>query len=256
MAGVVKSSWVTGKVLENFQWSKRLLSLRIEADIGEFKAGQFVRLQVPLEIDGVMQPLSKSYSLINPPGEAPLEVFYNIVPNGKLSTALAALKSGDSIEVSQPANGFFVLDEVPITEQLWMVATGTGLGPFLSILQTAQVWDRYRHIILVHSVPVISELAYSELIQSFAQTYPDQFRFISCVTREANPAGLGMRVTTALASGELEQQVGLSFSATQAHFMLCGNHNMLNDMKDLLGQRGLNKHLRHRPGQITTEQYF
>ena len=256
MAGVVKSSWVTGKVLENFQWSKRLLSLRIEADIGDFKAGQFVRLQVPLEIDGVMQPLSKSYSLINAPGEAPLEIFYNIVPNGKLSNALAALKSGDSIEVSQPANGFFVLDEVPVTEQLWMVATGTGLGPFLSILQTAQAWDRYRHIILVHSVPVVSELAYSELIQSFAQTYPDQFCFISCVTREENPVGLAMRVTTALASGELERQAGLSFSAAQAHFMLCGNHNMLNDMKDLLGQRGLNKHLRHKPGQITTEQYF
>lgn len=256
MSAVVRSSWITGQVIENFAWTDRLLSLRIQADLLPFKAGQFVRLQLPIHTDSGAQLVAKSYSLINAPHEPVLEVFYNLVPKGLLSNALAQLKAGDSIEVSQPANGFFVLDEVPKAAHLWMIATGTGLGPYLSILKTAQAWERFDKIILVHGVPVVKELAYAELIQGFIARYPKQFRFISCVTREANPQGLAGRVTTLLESGELEKTADITISPEQSHIMLCGNHNMLDDMKNLLDKRGLRKHLRHKPGHITTEQYF
>jgi ferredoxin--NADP+ reductase len=207
-------------------------------------------------VEGETKPVAKSYSLINAPGEPVTEIFYNLVPNGKLSTALVQLRAGDTIEVSQPANGFFVLDEIPQVRHLWLMATGTGLGPYLSILKTAQAWERFEKIVLVHGVPLVSELAYAELIQSFADQHPDQFRFISCVTREANPNGLEGRITSNFESGALEAAAGITPDPQDSHVMLCGNHEMLNEMKTLLAQRGMQRHLRHKPGHITTEQYF
>jgi ferredoxin--NADP+ reductase len=136
------------------------------------------------------------------------------------------------------------------------MATGTGLGPYLSILKTAQAWERFEKIVLVHGVPLVSELAYAELIQSFADQHPDQFRFISCVTREANPNGLEGRITSNFESGALEAAAGITPDPQDSHVMLCGNHEMLNEMKTLLAQRGMQRHLRHKPGHITTEQYF
>lgn len=256
MTGIIRTSWHNAEVLSNQHWTERLLTLRINTAPLPFIAGQFVTLRLPVTTNGVTELVAKSYSLINAPDDDALEIFYNIVPNGKLSNALARLQPGDSLEISQPAKGFFVLDEIPDVPHLWMIATGTGLGPYLSILQTAQPWQRFQKIVLVHGTPLVNELAYAELIQTLAAAHPEQFRFISCVTREANPHGLEGRITTSLESGALEQVAGTSISATDTHVMLCGNHNMLNDMKELLGKRGMQRHLRHKPGHITTEQYF
>ncbi|MBO0611755.1 ferredoxin--NADP reductase [Thiothrix fructosivorans] len=256
MTGIIRTTWHNAEVLSNQHWTDRLLTLHIKTAPMPFVAGQFVTLRLPVTTEGVTELVAKSYSLINAPDEAALEIFYNIVPNGKLSNALARLQPGDSLEISQPAKGFFVLDEIPAVPNLWMIATGTGLGPYLSILQTAQPWQRFQKIVLVHGTPLVNELAYAELIQTLAAAHPEQFRFISCVTREVNPHGLEGRITTSLESGALEQVAGTSISATDTHVMLCGNHNMLNDMKALLGKRGMQRHLRHKPGHITTEQYF
>ncbi len=253
---VMRSSWVTGTVLSLHEWTPRLFSLRIQAELMPFKAGQFVRLQLPVTVNSEIQLIAKSYSLVNAPDEPDVEVFFNTVPNGRLSNALAALNVGDSVDVSQPANGFFTLDEVPNARHLWMVATGTGLGPYLSMLKTPAIWQRFERIALVHGVPLGAELAYQDWIQAWQVQYPQQFQFVSCVTREANPAGLNERVTTALASGALEKAVGLNITPRDAHVMLCGNHQMLNDMKALLEKRDLQRHLRHKAGHITTEQYF
>ncbi|WGZ92770.1 MAG: ferredoxin--NADP reductase [Candidatus Thiothrix putei] len=256
MTGIIRTTWHNAEVLSNQRWTERLLTLRIRTEALPFTAGQFVTLRLPITTGEATELVAKSYSLINAPDEEALEIFYNIVPNGKLSNALARLQPGDSLEISQPAKGFFVLDEIPAVPNLWMIATGTGLGPYLSILKTAQPWQRFQKIVLVHGVPLVKELAYAELIQAFATQHPEQFRFISCVTREANAHGLEGRITTHLESGTLEQTAGTTITADDTHVMLCGNHNMLNDMKALLGNRGMQRHLRHKPGHITTEQYF
>ena len=254
---IIRSQWVQGRVLNQHQWTERLLSLFIEVPLQPFKAGQFVKLQLPIEQAGEIKPLAKSYSLVNPPTETSIaEIFYNIVPNGRLSQALAQLKSGDSVEVSQPANGFFILDELPLADHLWMIATGTGLGPYLSILRTPELWQRFSKVVLVHGVPLRAELAYGDLLGDLQTQYADQLHVLSCVTREPNPSGLAERVTTALQSGRLEHAVGIEINPTHTHVMLCGNHAMLDEMKVLLGERGLQRHLRHKPGHITTEQYF
>ncbi len=249
---VVRSSFITGEVIANRAWTERMFSLRIRASQMPFKAGQFVRLQLPVEGEAV----AKSYSLVNAPGEPDIEVFYNRVPGGQFSSRLTGLQAGDSIDVSQPAHGFFVLDEIPESRHLWMIATGTGLGPCISILKTAEVWERFEKIVLAHGVPQVKELVYADLIKKWQQIKPEQFRFASCVTREQNPAGLHGRVTDLLARGDLERQIGLEISKDNSHLMLCGSHNMIDAMKTSLAERGMKKHLRHQPGQITVEKYF
>ena len=148
---IIRSSFITGEVIANRAWTERLFSLRICVDQMPFKAGQFVRLQLP--VDG--EVVAKSYSLVNAPDESDIEVFYNTVPGGQFSNRLAGLEVGDSIEVSQPAHGFFVLDEIPTSRHLWMFATGTGLGPYISILKTAEVWERFEKIVLIHGAPLV-----------------------------------------------------------------------------------------------------
>lgn len=258
MTAVVRSHWRVAEVVENLQWTERLFTLRLAVELLPFKAGQFVRLQLPLAVNGVTQSVARSYSLINPPQQQYAEIFYNTVPQGQLSQALSRLQPGECVELSQPAAGFFVLDELPRVPHLWMVATGTGIGPYLSMLRTAEVWERFARIVLVHGVPWTRELVYQDLLRQIAMQHPAQFRILGCVTRDActQPHCLTGRVTSLLASGTLETTAGLSIQPDTTHVMLCGNHNMLNDMKALLAERGLQRHLRHKPGHITTEQYF
>ena len=251
-APITRSAYVTGKVISNTQLTERLYALRIDMASQAFKAGQFVRLQ--LAVDG--EKIAKSYSLVNAPDDPVTEVFFNTVPDGRLSNALAALQEGDELEVSQPANGFFTLEETPHKRDLWLISTGTGLGPYLSILRDEMAWEFYENIVLVHGIAVREELAYQEVINSALADYPERFNYLSCVTQEANPEGIEGRVTQALSSGQLEEKAGLTISAADSAIMLCGNHAMIDEMKALLKERDMKKHLRHKAGNIVTEQYF
>lgn len=249
---IARSAYSTGTVISNTALTERLYALRIDMALQPFKAGQFVRLQLP--VDG--EKIAKSYSLVNAPDDPVAEVFYNTVPGGKLSNALATLSADDEIEVSQPANGFFTLNETPHKRDLWMIATGTGLGPYLSILRDENTWEFYENIVLVHGVALREERAYQDMINSVLSTYSERFKYLSCVTREANPEGIAGRVTDALSNGQLEEKSGMAISAENSAVMLCGNHAMINDMQALLKTRGMGKHLRHKAGNIVTEQYF
>ncbi|KAA5754892.1 ferredoxin--NADP(+) reductase, partial [Klebsiella pneumoniae] len=115
-------------------WTDALFSLTVHAPINPFTAGQFTKLG--LEIDG--ERVQRAYSYVNAPDNPNLECYLVTVPQGKLSPRLAALKPGDEVQVVSDASGFFVLDEVPDCETLWMLATGTAIGPYLSILQYGQ----------------------------------------------------------------------------------------------------------------------
>lgn len=249
---ITRSAFTTGKVLSNTALTERLYSLRIAMNAQPFKAGQFVRLQ--LSVEG--EDIAKSYSLVNAPDDPVTEIFFNTVPNGRLSNALAALQEGDELAVSQPANGFFTLEETPGKPELWMMATGTGLGPYLSMLRTELIWERFERVVLVHGVAKREELVYKAVIDQASTHHSDQFQYLSCVTQETNPQGIEGRITHALSSGQLEQQTGLTISADNSAIMLCGNHAMIDDMKALLNERGMKKHLRHKAGNIVTEQYF
>jgi ferredoxin--NADP+ reductase len=157
--------------------------------------------------------------------------------------------------VADKLYGFLTVDAVPEARHLWMLATGTGVGPFLSILKSGTALQKYQKLVLVYSVRTASELAYQDAIANLREQYNAQLSFIPLVTREAVDGTLNKRVTAAIQSGELEQQAGIKMTAEDSHVMMCGNSDMISEVTKLLESRDMRKHLRREPGHITTEKY-
>lgn len=245
------AGWIDGVVVNKQQWSSRLYSLQIDAPLEGFKAGQFVR--VALEIDG--EQVARPYSLVNSPDESALEIYFDIVPKGKLSRALALLEKGDAIKVADNPSGFLTIGEVPEVDNLWMIATGTGIGPFLSCLKTDEPWHRFNKIILVHSVRHAEDLTYKDTLKKLLEEHKDKMKFVSAVTRENVEGSINSRVTIAIENGVLEASADALLNAESSHVMLCGNSTMIKDVTELLEARGMRKHKRREPGHISTEKY-
>ncbi|MEJ5690874.1 ferredoxin--NADP(+) reductase [Salmonella enterica subsp. enterica] len=247
------ADWVTGKVTKVQNWTDALFSLTVHAPINPFTAGQFTKLG--LEIDG--ERVQRAYSYVNAPDNPNLEFYLVTVPQGKLSPRLAALKPGDEVQVVSDASGFFVLDEVPDCETLWMLATGTAIGPYLSILQYGQDIARFKNLVLVHAARFAADLSYLPLMLELQQRYEGKLRIQTVVSRESVPGSLTGRVPTLIENGELEKAVGLPMDKETSHVMLCGNPQMVRDTQQLLKEtRQMTKHLRRRPGQMTAEHYW
>ena len=245
------ADWLSGKVVEKIHWNERLFSLRIQVPFSDFLPGQFVR--VALDIDG--ERVARPYSLVNKPGDEYLEIYFNIVPEGPLSPKLAELEAGDEIFVTDKANGFLTVDEVPECKHLWLLATGTGVGPFLSILRSDKAWQRFEKVVLAFSVRDLSELSYREQISGVEEQHPEQFVFVPFVTREDVDGAMRQRIPTAIEDNSLEERAGFAINDKDSHIMMCGNSAMISSVSEYLEKRGLRKHRRREPGHITTEKY-
>ena len=173
------ADWVSGKVKKIEFWTDTLFSLYVHAPVHPFTAGQFTKLG--LEIDG--ERVQRAYSYVNAPGNPDLEFYLVTVPDGKLSPRLAALKPGDDVQLVSEAAGFFVLEEVPDCETLWMLATGTALGPYLSILQEGKDLERFKNLVLVHAVRYEADLSYLPLMRELEQRYGGKLRIQTVVSR-------------------------------------------------------------------------
>ncbi|WP_159566812.1 ferredoxin--NADP(+) reductase [Budvicia diplopodorum] len=247
------ADWVSGSVVHIDNWKDNLFSLRIHAPVRPFTAGQFAKLA--LDIDG--ERFQRAYSYVNSPDNPDLEFYLVTVNEGKLSPKLRALKIGDKLLITQDAAGFFVLDEIPDCSTLWMLSTGTAIGPFLSILQQGIDLERFNHIVLVHAVRYSEDLSYLPLMRELEKRYNGKLRIQTVVSREQNAESLTGRVPALIENGQLESSVGLTISAESSHVMLCGNPQMVKDTQRLLQeQRHMSKHLRRKPGHITSEQYW
>ena len=165
MMSIDYSKWVKGRVAGKKQWTDRLFSLQIEAPAVTFIAGQFGRLALPLDLGKGVEMVGRPYSFVNSPDTDPHEFYFIVVDNGPLSPRLAALGPGDSVYIAPRASGFFCLSEVPPGQTLWCLSTGTGLGPFLSLLRSPEPWPRFGRIILVHAVRYAAELSYRSVIE-------------------------------------------------------------------------------------------
>lgn len=246
------ATWIKAKVIENRRWNKDLFSLVLDADVDPFIAGQFTKLG--LEIEGKI--IQRAYSFVNPPNSKYLEIYATRVADGLLSPRLHALEPGETVLITKEANGFFTLDEIPSGDDLWMLSTGTAIGPFLSILQQDEVWRRFRKVVLVHAVRFSADLSYQGEINALKQKRSDQIIVQPFVSREPKAGALSGRITHALEDGLLERVVGLNLSAEKSQVMLCGNPQMVKDVRAILLEKGLTKNLRRKPGNITTEQYW
>lgn len=246
------TSWLTGRVIENRQWTDTLFSLRVEAPKLDFQAGQFVR--IALDIDG--ERVARAFSFVNPPGDPVLEFYGVIVPEGPLSPRLARLRAGDTLHVASNPAGFLVLREVPDARTLWLLSTGTGIAPFLSILRTEAPWQRFREVVLVHAVRHARELTYRDMIAALQKQRGSALRYVGFVSREAAPGSLAGRIPAAIGDGRLEAAAGAGLSAETSQVLLCGNPEMLKDAGAALAGRGLRKHRRRAPGHVTTESFW
>ena len=243
---------VVGRVVGRRRWTPTLYSLQAEADIQPFAAGQFGR--VGLDVGG--EKIFRPYSFVNAPEQRPLEFVYVVVPEGPLSARLAELQPGETVLMQPKPNGFLVLSEVPDSGQLWMLATGTAVGPFLSILKQGEAQKRFGKIVLAHAVRLADELVYAEEAGQIARDSGGQVRYVPFVSREKNDFAMPGRITDAIQSGALQKKTGMDIAPDTTQFMLCGNPQMVKDATALLRGMGFERNRRRAPGHITVENYW
>ncbi|MGE4341332.1 MAG: ferredoxin--NADP reductase [Pigmentiphaga sp.] len=251
-------TWVPGK----------LFSFRCTRDAGyRFVAGQFARLGVhsPDSPDTVW----RAYSMVSSPYDEHLEFFSIVVEGGLFTSTLEQLRVGDPVLVDKTAHGFLTTDRfahgVAQRRHLWMLSSGTGLAPFLSILGDLHVWEEYDRLVLVHSVRTAAELAYADTIAGLAQhpvfgefcrERPEKLAYVPVVTRESVPGMLDRRLTTLLDDGGLERHTGLALEPADNCVMLCGNPEMVTDLRKRLQDRGFRAPRRGQPGNLAVENYW
>ncbi|RZG68176.1 ferredoxin--NADP reductase [Acinetobacter junii] len=244
------------KVLSVHRWAHNLFSFTMTRPAHfKFTAGQFAR--IGLIVNGEL--VVRAYSVVSSPFDENLEFFSIVVPDGAFTSNLQHLEIGDELYLDKTAYGYLTLAryQLPLAHDLWLLATGTGLAPFLSMLQDFETWTKYQHIHLIYSVRSTAELAYVDRIQEIAESFGEGhtgLKFVPIITRDPN-ATLHDRLPVLIENGELEKVVGLSFNPATSHVMLCGNPQMVEDTKDALKQRGLTMN-RRGEGNIAVENYW
>lgn len=237
-------------------WTPTLFSFRITRPAAfKFVAGQFARLAILHE----GELIARAYSVVSSPFDETLEFFSIVVPDGAFTSRLQHLKVGDPLYLEKIAYGYLTLAryQLPLPQDLWLLATGTGLAPFLSMLQDFATWQQYQRIILAYSVREASELAYVERILALAESFGEGhtgFTFLPIITRDPN-ASLHQRLPELIANGALEAAAGCNLTAAHSHVMLCGNPQMVDDTKAALKARGLSMN-RRGEGNIAVENYW
>ncbi|HET9843968.1 MAG TPA: ferredoxin--NADP reductase [Gammaproteobacteria bacterium] len=246
------TGWISGRVVSQHKWTDSLYSLYVQTDPIPFIAGQFCRIALDIDDKRIARP----YSFVNSPNDSIHEFYYNHVPNGLLTEQLIKLSTDDTLWVASKGAGLFTLKQVQDAKTLWLFASGTALGVFLSILKTAEPWIRFQRIVLMHAVRFTQELTHQALIEELQATHPEQLLYFPCVSRETMAQGFHGRITHALQTGALEDKAGLLLNPATSSAMICGNPAMVKDTFELLKEKGLSVSHPKTPGQITIENYW
>jgi ferredoxin--NADP+ reductase len=250
----------TEQVIEVHHWNDTLFSFRTTRDPGfRFDSGQFV--MVGLEADG--RPLMRAYSIASASWEEHLEFFSIKVPDGPLTSRLQHLTVGDRVIVTRKPTGTLVLNDLKPGRHLYLLGTGTGLAPFLSIVRDPETYGRFERIVLAHGVRRVNDLAYANYLQHdlpqheyLGELVREKLIYYPSVTREAfRHRG---RITDAIADGLMSESIGLPPLNPQIdRVMLCGSPAMLDDICALLDGRGFRASPRTRePGDYVIERAF
>jgi ferredoxin--NADP+ reductase len=245
------SGWVTATITGRHDWADGLWTLTLDRKVQPRAPGQWVNLALTIDGERVKRP----YSVASAAGD-PLEFYLLRVDGGALSPRLWQLAVGGEVEVEDQAYGFFTLEHVPVAQDLWLVASGTGLGPFMALVRDDATWERFEHVVLVHGVRHADDLGYRGELERLETERGGRLRYLRYVTREQARSCERERVTVALESGNLERSAGRALDPDSSHLMLCGNPAMIDDMQALLGTRGMRRHRSRKPGHITVESYW
>lgn len=242
-------------------WTNGLFSFRVERpDSFRFRSGEFVMIGLK---DGD-RPLLRAYSIVSPSWEEHLEFFSVKVPEGPLTSRLQHLKVGDYLFLSRKPTGTLVIDALKPGQRLFMVGTGTGLSPFLSVLRDPETHDKFEEIIITHTVREEQELAYRDFLENeihadevFGELLQDRFTYYPTVTRgEFKTPG---RITDRIQVGDFAKDLGLignRFNPQTARVMVCGSMAFNNDMSTMLKEHGLEEGSNSAPGSFVLERAF
>jgi ferredoxin--NADP+ reductase len=265
---VAPDKYTAEKILWIHPWAPNLFSFRLTRFAGfRFTAGQFARLGVAKpDPDNPDNPSGtrivwRAYSIVSATYDEHLEFYSIVVPGGDFTSELSRLKVGDTVFVEKMNYGFLTCDRFERGKDLWLLATGTGLAPFLSILWEPTTWDDYENLVLVHCVRYPNELAYQATIDAYRghelfRAQADKLRYVQVVTRGKSPGALDQRIPQLLESGRLERHVALPIDATRSRVMICGNPEMITATRKCLSARGLTTSRRGSPGQLAVENYW
>lgn len=253
------SNFYEEQVLSVHHWTDTLFSFTTTRDTSfRFKNGQFT--MIGLKVDE--KPLLRAYSVASTNYDENLEFFSIKVPDGPLTSRLQDLQVGDPIIVGKKATGTLVLDNLKDGKRLFLLGTGTGLAPFLSLIRDPETYERYETVVLVHGCRQVAELAYGERIQSqlpqdefLGEMIRQQLIYYPTVTRE--PFRNRGRITDLLTSGQLFADIDQpDFDAEGDRFMLCGSPQMLVDLKATFQERGLHEGNHGEAGDYVIERAF
>jgi ferredoxin/flavodoxin---NADP+ reductase len=241
-------------------WTDRLFSFRCTRDPAmRFRAGEFV--MIGLMVQG--KPLVRAYSVVSPPWAEELEFLSIKVQDGPLTSRLQHIRPGDTVVVGRKATGTLVTDNLLPGSTLWLLATGTGLAPFMSLIREPEVYDRFERIILCHTVREVAELAYRETItqelpqdELLGELLRDRLVYYPSVTREPFPTQ--GRITTLIESGKVFGDLGLPAFTPEGgdRVMICGSEALNADLKALLEARGFVEGANNSPGSYVVEKAF
>lgn len=237
------------KVTSIHRWSDRTFSLTTTRPEGfEFKNGEFVMLG--LRVDGKMIP--RAYSIASTNRDDHLEFLSIQVPDGPLTSRLGKVHEGEPIWINTKTTGSLTLEHIQPGRNLYMLATGTGLAPFISLIRAGEVFERFQKVILVHTVRTVRGLAYREELEARAD---DHFRYVPTVTREAFENT--ERGADLFRSGKLFQMLDLPTAEPELdRVMLCGNPNMNREMTEYLNEHDWTMTGYKGVGNFTVEQAF
>jgi ferredoxin/flavodoxin---NADP+ reductase len=240
-------------------WTPTLVSVRITRDARfHFTPGHYARLGIGGDTGS---PVFRPLSIASAPGDSQLEFLCTLIPGGEFSARLATLRLGDSLEVEKTSFGFLTIDSLSPGTNLWLLASGSGLAPYLSMLRDHAVWNAFEQIVLVHSVRHSAELAYAAELRRLAQDPPGaagraSLRYLRVVTRDPGASTFSQRIPALLSDGRLAQAAGVALDPGPSRVMVCGNPAMTRDLRGLLGSRGFRTTRRGAPGQAAFEKYW
>ncbi len=244
--------WCRATITHKTTWAEGLFTLQVAVTgVQQFQPGQFLQIGYQNGEHHIHRP----YSVASPWGSH-IEFFVVRVDEGELTPWLWQLEPGASLDINHRASGSFTLQKTPDAEQLWLIATGTGLAPYIAMLRTSEPWDRFQRIVLVHGVRWARDLAYREELLALTGRHPGQFDYVPVLTRQQEIGALHGRIPILLQAGQLEKASGASLNAGNSSVMLCGNPAMLDDMERLLQERGMTRHRHRAPGHIVLERYW
>ncbi|HTF87181.1 MAG TPA: ferredoxin--NADP reductase [Planctomycetota bacterium] len=238
-----------------------LMILRVgkgRAEVPQFEPGQFSNLGL-FEPGDESRLLRRAFSIASPSSARDYFEFYiQRVDHGAFTTRLWGLKPGDSLWLDPNVYGHFTLADVPATADLILVATGSGVGPFLSMLREYDGKQRWKSAALIHSARHVGDLGYHAELQAFAAREPD-FRYVPTLTREpldSGWSGLRVRVQKLFEPEMFRKVFGRDLNGESSKIFICGNPEMITQLSTQLAEQGLRPHRRRTPGHIHTERYW